>query len=350
MDEMSTKQLKARELASFCAQLAFVTKAGVPMREGILIMCEDAEDQRTEGILRPVAEYLERGAPLHYALGQSGWFPEYLLHMIEIGQTAGRLEEVLLSLSEYYENNDRISRSIRSAVSYPLVMIVMMAAVILILVYNVLPIFQQVLQQLGGDLSGLSTSIMTFGSILAVAATAVVGLILFLLIVILLLRTFSGGRRLLQRLYASFFVTRGIARKTIAAQFASTMALMLSSGLDIDQALKSSYELIDNAPMKRKLIRIKQDLNTGIPFTEALTRSGILSGVNNRMVAVGFKTGSVDTAMKKIAQRYEEEVDEKVGGIISVIEPTLVAILSSIVGVIILAVMMPLMGIMSTIS
>lgn len=350
MKSSRTKQLSAKELASFCSQLSFIVKAGVPVREGIRIMAEDANDARSRGVLEPVCASLDEGQPLKTALEQSGWFPSYLLHMVDIGETAGRLEEVLDSLSAYYENSDAIGRSIRNAVSYPLVMIAMMAAVIVILVTKVLPIFQQVLAQLGNELSGFSANLLQVGSVLGICAAAVVGLILLIALVLLVMRTFAAGRRALDRFYASCFLTRGVAAKTAAARFASTMSLMLASGLDVDQSLEFTYALIENEPVRSKLKVMQQQIAEGQSFSEALTRAGIFSGLNNRMVTVGFRTGSLDTAMRKIAGRYEQEVDEQISRLISILEPTLVAILSAIVGIIILSVMLPLMSIMSTIS
>ena len=110
--------LSANELSAFCAQLALITKAGIPAQEGISIMMEDAGDVRTRELMQSVLNKLEEGAPLHKALAQTGRFPKYMLDMVGIGERSGRLDEVLDSLSAYYERSQAISRSVKSCLLY----------------------------------------------------------------------------------------------------------------------------------------------------------------------------------------------------------------------------------------
>ena len=125
---------------------------------------------------------------------------------------------------------------------------------------------------------------------------------------------------------------------------------MLASGLDTDQSLDMVHKLIDNEFIQEKITACKGYINEGVGFAESMVKADIFTGIYARMISVGFKTGSVDTVMKKLAERYEEEVDSHIAGIISILEPTLVAVLSIIVGMILLSVMLPLMGIMSSIG
>ena len=126
--------------------------------------------------------------------------------------------------------------------------------------------------------------------------------------------------------------------------------MMLSSGLDVDQSLDMAANLVDDIKTQEKISRMKQQMAQGASFAEALLETQLFSSVYARMITVGFKTGSADAVMKKIADRYEEEIDETISKLLGVLEPTLVAVLSVIVGMILLSVMLPLMGIMSSIG
>ena len=161
--ETGKKRLTPSEISAFCAQLALIVKAGISVQEGLGIMHGDTTDSRGRDIIQSILEVTEEGRPLAVALGESGCFPKYVVDMVEIGETSGRLDEVLDSLCAYYERNEAITKNIKNAVTYPAVMIVMMMVVIVVLVVNVLPIFNQVFRQLGSEMSAFAQGVMGFG-------------------------------------------------------------------------------------------------------------------------------------------------------------------------------------------
>ncbi len=344
------RQLSPAEITAFCSQLALIVKAGISVQEGIGIMAEDAADPRGKEILEGIFSHVEEGRQLYFALKETGCFPKYMVDMVEIGEASGRLDEVLDSLSAYYEHNESIMKSIKQAVTYPAVMILMMAVVIVVLVVNVMPIFNQVFLQLGSEMSVFSQGIMNFGSLLSGCALWVVAVILLLILTFILMRNTQGGRKILSRWYDSCIFTRKLSAKIAAGRFASAMSLMLASGLDLDQSIDMTSQLIENEKIRAKISALKKQMAAGSTFAESVVKAELFSSVYARMVVVGFKTGSVDAVMNKIAKRYEEEVEDRISHILSILEPTLVAILAVIVGMILLSVMLPLMGIMTSIG
>lgn len=344
---MANNILSSEEIGAFCSQLACIIRTGVPVREGVGILLEDADDTKTRTILGSISESLESGAPLETALSAAGCFPDYMLHMVKIGTAAGRLDEVLEALHRYYEDRGGIRRSIRSAVAYPLVMIVMLAAVIGVLVVKVLPVFRQALEQIGSAGTGLSARVTAAGSVLAVIAAVIVGVVLIAVLVIAILDHSPNGRSSLERFWNRFGPTRELARKSSAARFASTMSLMLASGMGIPESLEMSGTLMDLDSDRKKIAAISANTAAGAPFGEEVAKAGLFSRMDSRLIAIGFKTGSVDQVMSQLADRYQTEVTDRVGQLVSAIEPILVAILSVVVGVMILSIMLPLMNIMS---
>lgn len=342
--------LSNSEISTFCAQVAMIMKSGISVGEGISIMFEDMKNAEGKEILGVILEHVEMGEPIFMALAATDKFPKYVVSMVEIGEQAGKLDEVLESLCLYYEREEGISKSIKNAVTYPLVMIAMMVLVISVLVVKVLPIFGQVFKQLGSEMSGISVSIMNIGASISKYSVVILGVAIIAVVGFILLKRTAGGRDKLARFNASFFATKKLSAKIASGRFASAMSLMLSSGLDTDQSLDMVTNLVDNAYIREKIKSCKEHINDGASFSDALVKSEIFTGVYARMISVGFKTGSVDTVMKKLADRYEGEVDTQINGMISILEPTLVAILSIIVGMILLSVILPLMGIMSSIG
>jgi len=342
--------LSPNEISAFCAQITMILHSGISIGEGIGIMVEDMKNPQGKEILQVVHKHVDAGYPLFKALAACEKFPKYVVDMTEVGEATGKLENVMGSLVAYYEREESIAKSIRSAVTYPLIMIVMMLLVITVLVVKVMPIFNAVFLGLGAQMSGFSQSVLLLGELVGEYSFAIIGVIAAVILIFVFMRATSGGRTALENAKASFFLTRGLSANIASGRFASAMALMLASGLDTDQSLEMVYRLVDNPPVRKKIARCQELLAEGVPFSDALVKAGIFSGVYARMVTVAFKTGSLDSVMAKLAARYEDEVDTKISSIISIVEPTLVAILSIIVGMILLSVMLPLMGIMSSIG
>ncbi|MFZ2539140.1 MAG: type II secretion system F family protein [Oscillospiraceae bacterium] len=342
--------LSSDEIATFCAQIAMILKAGISVSEGISIMCEDIKNSEGEKILSEIQESVDMGEPFHMALSATQKFPNYVVDMTRIGEQSGRLDEVMDSLCEYYEREESIAKSVKSAVTYPLIMVSMMLLVIGILVTKVLPVFAEVYAQLGSVPSPFVQNVMSLGSVAVFYALIIVILIIILFLIWFFMGKSTKGRNAITRFKASFFMTKKISAKIASGRFASAMALTMSSGLDVEQSLAMVKKLVDNNFTHEKITKCQELTAQGSSFSDAILNAKIFSGVYSRMVAVGFKAGCADTVMKKLSERYEDEVDTQINKIISILEPTLVAVLSVVVGMILLSVMLPLMGIMSSIG
>ena len=171
------KNLTNEELALFSGQLSMILHSGISVLEGISILLEDSASDEEKKILESVYGTLEETGDLAEALRAPGVYPEYFIHMAEIGDRSGTLEEVLHSLSSHYEREDAISRSIRDALTYPLVMIGMLAAVLIVLIVQVMPVFRQVFDQLGIEMTGISAAVFRASSVLQGASVFVLALV-----------------------------------------------------------------------------------------------------------------------------------------------------------------------------
>ena len=339
--------LSAEELAAFAAQLSLTVKTGIPLSEAIMILLEDAETEPAKKLLGKILEKLEVGESLAEALKATGVFPIYMTQMIEIGEASGRLDTVLDSLHRYYEREDNISKSAKNAITYPAIMLVILIVIIVILVTRVLPIFSQVFNTLGGEMTPLALGAMRIGEIISSGSIVLVVIIIVIAVILVAMGVTKGGRRALasfgQRLFSK------LADRMAAAKFASGMSLMLASGLDVDRAVELTLPLMSNPKMHAKVAQLKGLTEQGQSFTESVVKTKIFSGMQGRMLTLGFKSGNLDNVMDKIAGDYEKEVDDRLDNLISVIEPTMVAILCVIVGLILLSAMLPLLGVMSAI-
>lgn len=342
------KPFSKLELSSFCGQTALILKSGISSLEGLTIMLEDASSDEEKEILKQLLTHIQDTGSLFQALSSVHLFPPYMLHMVEIGEETGTLDEVMTSLQQHYEREDTIQKTIRNSITYPMIMTGMMAVVVVILLVKVMPIFNQVFIQLGTEMTGFSRMLMNIGT--TINRYSIVFLILLLAIAGIIFygtRTVSG-RNLFRKLGYRLKFTRIIHQEIAACRFASGMALTLSSGLNPERSLELVAALNEDPVFQEKLTLCQAQINEGKDLTEALAATGIFTGMYARMASIGSKTGSLDQVMNEIAELYQEDIDTRMNNLLAVLEPTLVVLLSLIVGVILLSVMLPLMGIMSS--
>lgn len=339
--------LSAEELAAFAAQLSLTVKTGIPLSEAIMILLEDAETAGATQLLRMILDRLESGDSLANALKATQAFPVYMTQMIEIGETAGRLDHVLDSLKRYYEREDNIIKSAKSAITYPAIMLVILVVIVVILVTKVLPIFNQVYNTLGGEMTPFAQGAMRIGEMMSNSSLVLIIVIVVIAVFLVIMGLTPGGKKGLAALGQKMF--RQLADRMAAAKFASGMSLMLASGLDVDRSVELTLPLITNPKMRAKVTKLKEMTERGESFTDSVVATKIFTGMQGRLLTLGFKSGNLDSVMEQIADDYEREVDERLDNLISIIEPTMVAILCVIVGLILLSAMLPLLGVMRAI-
>ncbi|MCI2048786.1 MAG: type II secretion system F family protein [Lachnospiraceae bacterium] len=344
------KPLSNLETADFCRQFSQLNSSDTMPIEIMDILLEDTHDTQGQLILRQIRGNLAAHDSLSDAIAKTGVFPDYCVKLIAVGETTGKLSFVTSELADYYEREDRMSENIRSAVSYPILMILIMFAVVIILLTRVLPVFEQVYAQLGSEMTGVSGSLMAMSR--TFSRSALVFAVLFAVFVALYFwfaKTRRGRTQLAGFLY-SFPLTRSYADSAAAARFADGFTLVLETGTDVYAGIELAAQTSGSATLRRKAADCRKLLSGQLSVSDALVKSGIFSPVYARMISIGFKSGRQDEVIRTVARRYREESERKLDNMISFIEPTLVIVLSVIVGLILLSVILPLMGIMSGIG
>lgn len=337
------------ELSSFCGQIALILRAGISSMEGLTIMLEDASSDEETAILEALLANMQETGSFCQALESVRIYPPYMLHMVQIGEETGTLDEVMEALKNHYEREDSISKSIRNSITYPMIMTGMMAVVIIVLLVKVMPIFNQVFIQLGSEMTGFSRMLMNVGTAINRYSVVLIAILIFIAAFIFYCTHTDSGRKLLLSVGHRLQFTRTIYENIAACRFASGMALTLSSGLNPERSMELVNALNDDPVFQEKIDLCQSKIDEGTDLSQALFTSGMFSGVYARMASIGSKTGAMDQVMEQIAELYQEDIDTRMNNILAILEPTLVIALSLIVGVILLSVMLPLMGIMSSI-
>ncbi|MCI8646483.1 MAG: type II secretion system F family protein [Firmicutes bacterium] len=339
--------LSNMEISSFCSQMAMILRSGISSMEGLSLMMEEVQDSDEKKLLECMYDRLQTTGSFYEAISAAGVFPPYMLQMVQIGEISGKTDDVMEALSSHYEREASLAQAIKNAVTYPMIMICMMVLVILILVTKVMPIFNQVFIQLGSEMTGFSKAVLDFGTSISHSSIILIDILILLVVATLYFSRTKRGRASFARFASRFIGTRALSEKIAACRFASGMHLTLSSGMSPEEALSLTENLIDNEPFKKRLNACKEKITQGEELSKILLSTGVFSGLYARMTSIGSRTGVLDEVMQDIAERYQEDLDLKFTRIISALEPTLVIVLSVIVGVILLSVMLPLVGLMS---
>lgn len=338
--------LPAAELSIFCSQVAMFLEAGMPVYEGIRTMCENSGQSEYGPVYERLNAQVEEHGALYPALKADPCWPAYLTEMTGIGESAGKLEQVMRSLAVSYEREDRVKETARSAVAYPLTLAVMLAAVIAIMLWKVVPIFRRVLGSMGLG-AGSAQKLSQIGTVIGVVVLCLVGIVLVLvLLTAVLLKT--GHRDAVMKTLSSVFPpVRKLLENLNASRVASVLALLLSGGFSAEEALTLAKTVTDGEEAAEKTQKILDGLRDGKGMAASVEAAGLFDPLYMRMFKTASAAGREAETMEKIAAGYEERVEDSMHRLISIIEPTLVAILSAVVGGVLLAVMLPMAGILT---
>ncbi len=352
MKKTNNTKLSSSELSFFCMQIALILKSGMLISEGVYSMYNDVEEGRVKDALGILKDELSNKVPLYVAMEESGYFPSYLINMSQIGSLTGSLEDVMESLSEYYDRDEFIKIKIKNAIFYPSMLFVMMSFVIILLVTKIFPIFENMIYELGGELSNGASALMSFSTGIIAGKFTMIFVILILLLILvcfILLKT-NGGKLFFSRFLERFILTKTIIKKITVYRFTSSMSLLLSSGMNIDKSINILLDIVEDSSLKSKIETCCKSIKEGESFVESLSRLSLFSNMHLQMLHMGQRTGEIDSVMVKLTNIYENEAEQALNNLVALIEPVLVGILSVVIGFILISVMIPLMNIMSSIG
>lgn len=339
-----------QELSAFCLQVSLLLGAGIPLDEGLSIMAEDAVSQQERDLLTQMSEDIELGEPFHQVLEKTNSFPPYVVKMAKLGQQTGTTDQMMESLSVYYEKEFYLLRSIKNAVTYPIIMIVMLLVVLFVLFSKVMPIFEDVYVQLGAQLSPIAQSAIRLGRVFSGAALILAAVAAAAIAVISIASRLGKKIQIVEK--GLDFVKRKskIALSVANRRFTSVLALTLKSGLELEKGMDLAADLVENSRVREQIQKCSQELEAGTSYYQAMKDTALFSGFHIQMIKVGNRSGHLDSVMEEISRNYEQQADTAIDDMIAKFEPTIVAVLAVAVGLVLLSVMLPLVGILSSIG
>ena len=348
---MKRLSVPAQYLPVFCRELYQLVRTGIPIAEGLAMLREDETDRDTRSWLDALCRSTEEGTPLSAALRETEAFPAYMTDMVALAEETGRLEDTLLSLQRHYDRQLRMAADIRGAVTVPVTLFAVMVAVVVLLVTQVLPVFDRVFAQLGVRMGAVATGMMNAGAVLAKAGTGLAVVLVLAAAAALVVALVPSLREKFAGWFRLNFGGRGILGQMAVARFASSMSMAVASGLTMEDSVELAAKLCGGArEIDAKTAQCHSDIQDGGSPADALAKSGLFTGRDCRLLKLAEQTGSLPETLEDLASRQEEAGLRSIDRMVGAIEPTIVVITSALAGVILLSVMLPLMGLLSTIG
>ncbi len=346
MKDKTTQKISSAELSTFCGQVAMILEAGLPLYDGMETLAATESQNEHSDLYQAASQKVTETGSLYEALKQDDRWPDYLSEMVGVGERSGQLESIMRGLEKYYAREDRIRSSVFSAVTYPMSLGIMLVVIVLILLWKVLPLFRQVLDSMGMGMSAAGSVLMRIGTAVGWIVMALVLITLILVIAMLILLRTDKREKVLSFIRKRIPMIAKINKKLNASRIAGVLSMLLSSGFPIDEALEMTEKVVGDDAAE-KVHEVRQDMENGKPLADAVSDAKIFNDLHNRMFKMGTVTGKEDQVLNQFAEMYEEEAEDDITRLIAIIEPTLVALLATVIGAVILSVMLPMAGILS---
>ncbi|HSU55738.1 MAG TPA: type II secretion system F family protein [Candidatus Dormibacteraeota bacterium] len=343
------RRVKPRALTAFTRQLATLVEAGLPLLRGLRLLHEQEEDRTLKKAIGDLAMAVETGSSFAEAVSlQPRIFNNLYLNMVKAGEIGGALEVTLGRLAEFVEKAQKIKGKVKAALFYPCAVLLIASAIMAILMIYVVPKFKLVFDGLMNGIRMPAFSLFVFGisDVIRLHALASLGLVGTAIgAIILVLRT-DSGRAAFDRFKLKIPLLGPVFRKVAVARFARTLGTLTENGVPILQALTIVKETAGNVLIGRIISNVHENVKQGEPMAPTLRSSGVFPVVVAGMVDVGEQTGALPEMLMKVADNYDEEVDNATSAMTSLLEPIMIVILAIIVGSIVLAMFLPIIVIM----
>ena len=348
-------RVKQDQLVAFTRQLSAMVSAGVPLLRSLTSIQKHAEDKALQKILTDVVKDVEGGMPLGDALAKHpDTFNDIYVNMVRAGETAGILDEILKRLAGQLEKASAMRKKIKSAMTYPMVLLGITVLAFFGLMLFVVPQIGKIIGDLGGPdakLPGLTVAMLGISSFIVnfwyIVFPVLIGAIVA---VVMYVRKSPKGRRQFDTLALKVPAVSTIVRKVCVARFARTFSALMGAGVAVLEALDVTSRAVGNTLFQEALQQAAIEVKNGKSLSSVIEKNELFPSIVSQMLAVGEETGQTDTVLIKVADFYEEEVDLAIDGISSIIEPVMIVVMGGMVGLIAASVMMPIAGLSSQIK
>ncbi|MBM4762446.1 type II secretion system F family protein [Bacillus sp. B15-48] len=335
--------VKLEDMVIYLRQFATLIKAGVTIVDATKILAMQTESKKLRSSLKDIEFYLRQGRPFSdSAEKHKKVFEPIFINMVRAGEAGGNMEEALERLAIHYEKQHHTLEKVKSAMAYPIVVGVIAIAVVIFLLVSIVPTFVEMFSDLGADLPTITKFVMNTSVFMQIYWWLLVVLAIVFVISINIAKNNSQTKYYYDLVKLKFPVFGKIIQKAVLARMTRTLSSLFSSGVPILQALAIVETIVENEVIAKVIRESREELTRGQSLTGPMKEHWAFPPLTTHMIAIGEETGSLDTMLSKVADFYEQDVDTSTDRLKSLIEPLMIVVLAAMVGIIVLAIMVPM--------
>ncbi|MBA7542603.1 Type II secretion system protein F [subsurface metagenome] len=338
------KRIKADELSIFTRQLSTMISAGIPLLECLDVLREQTDNPGFKLVLDDLVEKVRGGADFSEALeSHSRIFSRIYVSMVRAGEAGGQLDAILVRLAEYLESAQALKRSIQSAMTYPVISLCLITAIVVGLMVGILPKFKKIFDAMaGGELPALTRILMDISALMKDYFYLWIGGAVGIVFALMAFKKTTRGEYYFHWLVLRLPIFGDLFKKVAVSRFTRTFATLIQSGVPILGALEIVGKTAGNRIVENAINDARENVRKGEALSEPLARSGVFPPMVTRMIGIGEKSGALESLLEKISEFYDQQVKATVESLTSLIEPLLIGVMGAFVGMIVLAVFMPI--------
>lgn len=342
---------KKDELVVFTRQLATMISAGITLLDALEILVDQMENPGFKKTLSDVAEDIRTGNDLSKALSKfPKCFSNIYVNMIKAGEVSGQLDEILVRLAEYLEDATKLKREIKSAMTYPVVSLVLILGITMFLMVGVVPSFKPVFESLEIELPGVTKGVLQASELIKGHFLETMACMVALVIAFMIFKKTRRGGRVIDWFFLKMPIFGPLFRKVALSRFSRTFSTLIRSGVPILGSLEIVAATSGNVIISDAVLEAKESVKNGNTLADPLSKSWVFPPMVTRMINIGEKSGALEGLLEKISTFYDDQVSAQVKSLTSLIEPLMIGVMGFLVGGIVLAVFLPIFKIQEKLS
>lgn len=339
------KKVKDKDLAVFCKQFSAVLNAGVTIISALEMMSEQLENKTLKRALQEAQSYVKKGGTLADAFKLNPKvFPPIMINMTAAGEMSGNLEICFDRLTTHFETANALHSKVKGAVTYPIVILIVVAAVVAVLLVGVIPQFSQMFDDLGSELPAATQMLVNLSNFLQHKWYILVIIVAAIVFGLKAFGKTEPGSLMYAKIGIKFPLFGNLTIKSAAATFSRTMATLMASGISLIDAVEQVAKMINNRIIREALLDAKTQIAKGVPLSKPLRDCGIFPPMLPQMTKIGEETGNIEDMMDKVADYYEMEVNDATDALTAAMEPLIIVIMGVVVGGIVMAIYSPMLS------
>lgn len=344
-------KIKTKELNQFCSQFSVMISAGISIVEAIKTLKEQNFSTLLKSTLNKIDDDLKQGLILSDAmLKYPKVFPPFFANMVFVGESAGCLDRVLITVAEYYETEEKTKKKFKSALAYPIVLIVMLIGIVIIMMGFVIPSFINSFAKMNVEMPALTMAIFNMSLFFQDNWMFILAFVAVFIIIIWALNRLESVKTFSDRLKVTLPISKKINMAIFTSRFARSLGLLLSSGADTLSALETLHKTIDNRFLKKQFSKVINNVKMGMSLSGALNAEMKISPILTQMIIIGERTGELDQVLLKTAPYFDQEAEAALNLITTIIQPVVLGLIAGIIAVLFIAMYSPILGMITNLQ